>query len=995
MNRSMKALCFLFTFFLALTSFANNPGVSYQGRIFKPDGAPLEGSSVQFRLQVRSPGSENCLLYEEVQTLNMAGSAGVFALTLNDGTGTRIDAATYQVDRIFANRETMTLDTTRCATGTTYTPNSSDGRKLVVYFKDETMAAYEAMPLMNLNYVPQAMYALEAQKVDKFEVSNILRAVDGSGNPATAPALNPTQLLNLTTLLATPAANYVQTTTNGSAALPVVAGNPSSGLAAGQIWYDSGSNVMKYYDGAVKTFGTSGGGVTSVATGTGLTGGPITTTGTINVDVGVTTGKIIQVAAGNKLPAIDGSNLTNITATDASKLPLAGGTMTGPLVNNSSSASTALAVTQAGAGYAATFMGGNVGIGTASPVRPLTVYATAPIGDSQVVIESPLGHLAGIELKENGASKWSIYKAGSSGNSFRLHSFDLGQDVFTATNAGNVGIGTTDPTELLHLRKDSAGQTYLRVENSFSSGGSASARFGVKTNAAGEAFFGGWVTTAAAPYGGNYGIIVNGGNNNLLFGTNNQARVLIDNVGNVGIGTAAPGSTLDVAGAQTFREMAAPGLSPADQGRIYFDSTANKFKVSENNGAYVDLVSTGSGWALSAITAAISTNAIDNTNFAQTWNWSTATTQTPLAMTANALTTGTLLNLTSSSASFNSTEGLLKVANTSTSLTGIVARIQANSFAGSGLTVLADGNVGIGTASPTKGLHVTTDFLVTGSTQIGAGAQRGGRLTVRGMNFGYPIQTNVIDNESDVNFVALNEAHSNSSSSGLNIWQLNNGIGRLNIGPNNPGGISIDTTGKVGIGTIGPSTMLHVLGSSGATIATFSDGGATTCTVTPASTAFACSSDERLKKNIESYSDAASLENILQLRTVTYEWRSLDNGRHTGYIAQELEKVAPEFVRTGEDGFKQVNYTGLVPWITGAIKAFYAEFKALSVEFKASNEIKSREIASVNSRADKLEAKDTAIMQENAELKARLEQQEKELAAQKQELAAIKNRLGL
>ena len=130
----------------------------------------------------------------------------------------------------------------------------------------------------------------------------------------------------------------------------------------------------------------------------------------------------------------------------------------------------------------------------------------------------------------------------------------------------------------------------------------------------------------------------------------------------------------------------------------------------------------------------------------------------------------------------------------------------------------------------------------------------------------------------------------------------------------------------------------------------------------------------------------------MQLRTVTYDWRSVDNGRHTGYIAQELEKVAPEFVRTGEDGFKQVNYTGLVSWITGAIKAFYAELKA-------SDENKSREIASVkaeaDSRADKLEAKNAEIVQENTEFKARLDQQEKELTAQKQELAEIKNKLGL
>ncbi|NJM09696.1 MAG: hypothetical protein HC883_02000, partial [Bdellovibrionaceae bacterium] len=54
--------------------------------------------------------------------------------------------------------------------------------------------------------------------------------------------------------------------------------------------------------------------VTQIDSGTGLLGGPITTYGTLNVDVGVTTGKIVQVAAGNKLPVIDGSDLTNINA---------------------------------------------------------------------------------------------------------------------------------------------------------------------------------------------------------------------------------------------------------------------------------------------------------------------------------------------------------------------------------------------------------------------------------------------------------------------------------------------------------------------------------------------------------------------------------------------------------------------------------------------------------------------------------------------------------
>ena len=56
----------------------------------------------------------------------------------------------------------------------------------------------------------------------------------------------------------------------------------------------------------------SGGTVTNIATGTGLTGGPITTTGTIAVDVGTAADKIVQLDGYAKLPAVDGSQLTNL-----------------------------------------------------------------------------------------------------------------------------------------------------------------------------------------------------------------------------------------------------------------------------------------------------------------------------------------------------------------------------------------------------------------------------------------------------------------------------------------------------------------------------------------------------------------------------------------------------------------------------------------------------------------------------------------------------------
>jgi hypothetical protein len=49
------------------------------------------------------------------------------------------------------------------------------------------------------------------------------------------------------------------------------------------------------------------------------------------------------------------------------------------------------------------------------------------------------------------------------------------------------------------------------------------------------------------------------------------------------------GTTLDQVG------IAAPAVSAAGQGRIYFDSTGNVFKVSENGGAYVNLIGGGGG----------------------------------------------------------------------------------------------------------------------------------------------------------------------------------------------------------------------------------------------------------------------------------------------------------------------------------------------------------------------------------------------------------------
>ncbi len=110
---------------------------------------------------------------------------------------------------------------------------------------------------------------------------------------------------------ATIAANYILT-------LPIDAGT------SGQLLSTDGSGNLSWVSGNV-------GDITDVVAGAGLTGGATSGSATLDigagtgilanandiaVDVGVTTGKIIQVAASNKLPVIDGSNLTNLAATN-------------------------------------------------------------------------------------------------------------------------------------------------------------------------------------------------------------------------------------------------------------------------------------------------------------------------------------------------------------------------------------------------------------------------------------------------------------------------------------------------------------------------------------------------------------------------------------------------------------------------------------------------------------------------------------------------------
>ena len=87
----------------------------------------------------------------------------------------------------------------------------------------------------------------------------------------------------------------------------------------------------------------------------------------------------------------------------------------------------------------------------------------------------------------------------------------------------------------------------------------------------------------------------------------------------------------------------------------------------------------------------------------------------------------------------------------------------------------------------------------------------------------------------------------------------------------------------------------------------------------------ASSSDERFKKEIKTIDNA--LEKVLSLRGVNYYWnqkdfidRKFDNKLEIGLIAQEVEKIIPEVVHDGADGYKSIEYSKLVGLLIEAIK---------------------------------------------------------------------------
>lgn len=87
-------------------------------------------------------------------------------------------------------------------------------------------------------------------------------------------------------------------------------------------------------------------------------------------------------------------------------------------------------------------------------------------------------------------------------------------------------------------------------------------------------------------------------------------------------------------------------------------------------------------------------------------------------------------------------------------------------------------------------------------------------------------------------------------------------------------------------------------------------------------------SDIRLKKDFRRLSQSS--EKLNQLQGYQYYWKNEKSpDLQTGLIAQEVQKIFPELVKTDEEGMLSVDYVGLIPHLIEANKSLSARIEKL------------------------------------------------------------------
>jgi hypothetical protein len=388
---------------------------------------PLFDPNTKLQIQILNP-DKTCLLYEEVQTVNI-GQTGQFTVQVGSAKGASKRTATdprHTMNAVFQNSNPIfatNVGDSICLAGL-YTPKAGDTRYLrLIVTPSSTNIADTLSPDMAINSLPSALVAQSVQGLERAKILQVNNANNVSLNQGNLEWLfNNSNLGNLQNLLAG------QLVTGNGNGVELPSTNPTS-PTAGAIWYDSSSNVIKYYNGTTSlTLGAGGAGVMAINVGSNLTangvaGGQLVSSGTIDLS----------------------SNLNNITIGGNSNINTTGTiTSTGAITTTGSISASGLTVS---------------GVITASNINATGNFATTGNLSGNNVTATGTISANAISTSNFATSNFyspSIYGGTGGSTNLTLNSTTHATkgNIFLAPNGGNVSIGTSSANAKLELNGD-------------------------------------------------------------------------------------------------------------------------------------------------------------------------------------------------------------------------------------------------------------------------------------------------------------------------------------------------------------------------------------------------------------------------------------------------------------------------------------------------------------------------------------------------------------
>lgn len=528
-----------------------------------------------------------------------------------------------------------------------------------------------------------------------------------------------------------------------------------------------------------------------------------------------------------------------------------------------------------GSGQIYKSVGGDVGIGTTSPLSNLHIYSTALTslsltdatlgsnyggtirgfgqaglgGYCEIGVLDAGSYSAGIQIQQQSAQ---IIFFGNAGTSERMR----------INSSGYVGINTNSPSALLDVNGNSIIRGTLGV-----TGASTLASLGV---------------TANATVGGTLG--VTGASTLATLGVTSNATV----GGTLGVTGASTLASLGVtANATVGGTLGVTGVATLTANPVLSAGTANG--VAYLNGS--KSLTTGSGFVF------------DGTNIG-------AGVTSPVGR-VDVVTNGYSAFVARSASSGTNVDviGLKAIDSAAANFANVAYQAKSHvwGYNGSSLGMVLDasGNVGIGTNSPISKLHLystSTPLLALTDATVGSsygGAVRGfgqaglggyceiGVLDAGGYSAGIQIQQQSNQIIFFGNAGANERGRFNSTGRFLiNTTSVIGGDGSM-LNVNNGIATGVGTTAlSAAIGFHNPNGRVGYIGTDGTT------------------TSYVTSSDYRLKENVQPMQNA--LAKVAALNPVTFTWK-VDGRAGQGFIAHELQAVVPDCVTGEKDAVRSID----------------------------------------------------------------------------------------